>query len=226
MKNCAPAVAALLLCLLLPCLGWAEPTYVSDIMEITLRAGPSNGHKVIAMLTSAQPVEVAETREGWGRVKVLAGEGAGRAGWVLSRLLMTRLPWKAQYEAMRTVNEDIKDRYANFDQRWRELAQREQNLTRQLDEATRALDQVRGEYEELKQGSANYLKFKEEFDRTRADLEAAEKNLQQLGSENKSLKYSQNIKWFAAGALVPLAGWVVGIVMGRRRNRRYPGMYH
>lgn len=218
-------IGFVVLILLLATTSWAYESFVSDTLEITMRTGPSTSHKIIAMLTSGQPVEVLETASGWSRIKVTGGDGAGREGWVLGRFLIKRAPWKTQYESMREMNEDLKDRYGNFEQRWQELSQREQSVTRQLQEATRSLEELQADYNELQQGAANYLKLKGEFDKTQSALEVAEKNVQSLTNENESLRYSQNIKWFATGALVPLFGWVVGLFMGRRQKKQRPALY-
>jgi SH3 domain protein len=225
MRGIVKAGLAFVLIAMLASLCWADQAYVSDTLEITMRTGPSTSHKIIAMLTSGQPVDVVETSEGWSRIKVLDGDGAGREGWVLSRFLIQRAPWKAQYDAMQATNNELKDRYGNFEQRWQELSQREQSVTQQLKETTDKLQQLQGQYDKLKEGSANYLKLKGEYDQTRSALEVAQKDLQRLSNENQSLKYSQNIKWFATGALVPFFGWLVGLFMGRRQKRPRPGLY-
>jgi SH3 domain protein len=41
-------------------LGWAAKAYVTDSFEITLRTGPSNEHKIIAMLFSGRPLDVLD----------------------------------------------------------------------------------------------------------------------------------------------------------------------
>ena len=73
--------------------GWSTKAYVTDSFEITLRTGPGNENKIIAMLFSGRPLEVLDTRGECSQVKVLDG---GKEGWVLSRYLVTRLPWEVQ----------------------------------------------------------------------------------------------------------------------------------
>ena len=73
--------------------GWAAKAYVTDSVEITLRTGPSNENKITAMLFSGRPLEVLGTQGEWSQVKVLDD---GKEGWVVSRYLVTRLPWEVQ----------------------------------------------------------------------------------------------------------------------------------
>src|SRR5512135_2651730 len=72
---------------------WATKAYVTDSFEITLRTGPSNENKIIAMLFSGRPLDVLNTQGEWSQVKVLDGD---KEGWVMSRYLVTRLPWEVQ----------------------------------------------------------------------------------------------------------------------------------
>jgi len=51
--------------------GWAAKAYVTDSFEITLRTGPSNENKIIAMLFSGRPLDVLSTQGEWSRVRVL-----------------------------------------------------------------------------------------------------------------------------------------------------------
>ena len=73
--------------------GWADKAYVTDSFEITLRTGPSNENRIIAMLFSGRPLDVLGTEGEWSQVKVLDD---GKEGWVISRYLVTRLPWEVQ----------------------------------------------------------------------------------------------------------------------------------
>jgi SH3 domain protein len=78
-----PIVLALL-CTLLPIVPAAAQTrYVTDQLEITLRAGAGNGYRIVAMLPSGERLQVLEQNEEWTRVRT----GEGRQGWVLSRYL-------------------------------------------------------------------------------------------------------------------------------------------
>src|SRR3569832_1879991 len=65
----------------------AEPRYVSDELEVTLRTGQSTQHQIVRMVKSGTAVEVLATDANTGYTKVRTPSGA--EGWVLSRYLMT-----------------------------------------------------------------------------------------------------------------------------------------
>jgi SH3 domain protein len=59
--------------------GWATKAYVTDSFEITLRTGPGNENKIIAMLFSGRPLDVMSTQGEWSKVRVL--EAVDRNVW-------------------------------------------------------------------------------------------------------------------------------------------------
>ena len=51
-------------------------------------------------------------------------------------------------------------------------------------------------------------------------LQAAQEKLDRLTQENKELKSSEQIRWFLAGAVVLVGGWLIGLTMGRYQKKR------
>lgn len=199
---------------------WATTAYVTDSFTITLRTGPSNQNKIIAMLSSGNPVEVLESDGDWSQVRVLEGKMSGKEGWVFSRYLLTRLPWKKQSESLRKENELLKDKLPVVEKKLNDALQREKTLTIKLRDNTKTLNTLEGEYTSLKQGSGGYLKLKKKYDETQSALKTAQQNLQKFTEENKILKSSQAIKWFLAGSLVLLFGLIIGLVVGQRQKKQ------
>ncbi len=217
-------VVAAALLIVLPGASWA--TYVTDTFEITLRSGPTNGHKIIAMLRSGQAVQVLEKNEaGWALVRVLEGPGKDKEGWVISRYLMERVPWEKQAAQLRQENTAIKSSLTDSDSQWLRYQTREKELTETLEKTSRELEALKKEHQALREGSANYLKLKEELDKTQAALAESQALAKRLSQENESLRFSQHIKWFVAGALVLLCGWLIGLAMGRQRRKKPTGLH-
>jgi SH3 domain protein len=74
----------LLLCLFSASV-YGETMYVSDILKLTLRTGPSIENKIIAVIESGQMMEVIQYGDEWSKVRL----PSGKEGWVLSRYLTT-----------------------------------------------------------------------------------------------------------------------------------------
>ena len=199
---------------------WASKAYVTDSFEITLRTGPSIENKIITLVRSDQAVEVLEVKDTWSRVRLLGRGEDTMEGWLLSRYLETRLPWKTQAISLKEENNRLNEKLRYVEEKWREEERLEQELKKELEENTEALRKLRKEHESLKKGAANYLNTKAEYDSTVSLLEAAQKEVQRLTKENDILRSSQRNKWFAMGALVVLFGLLIGVVVGRQEKRR------
>jgi len=137
--------------------GWAAKAYVTDYFEVTLRTGPSNENKIIAMLFSGRPLEVLDTRGEWSQVKVLDG---GKEGWVLSRYLVTRLPWEVQAKKLQEDSVSLNGKLNRLEKEFSDESQQRQALAAELKQKTQEFDALSKEYLELKKGAEGYLRLK------------------------------------------------------------------
>lgn len=202
----------------LPC--WAA--YVTDSCETTaLRSGPGNQYKILEMLTSGESVDILNRAKEW----TLVQTSKGKRGWVLSRFLMNREPWELQVKKLEQENQMLREKQANFDKEWERLSLREKELADNLTTVAQTKEKLQDDYEELKRGSADYLNLKEQYDAVKTALSAALEKSENLERENKELRSSQDIKWFATGAVVLLGGWLSGLLMGRSRKKQRQSLY-
>src|SRR5512136_1151415 len=183
--------------------GWATKAYVTDSFEITLRTGPSNENKITAMLFSGRALEVLDTRGEWSHVKVLDD---GKEGWVISRYLVTRLPWEIQ---ARKLQEDLASLNAKLNRVQKEFvdeSQERQGLAAEIKRKTEELEALSKEYLELKKGAEGYLRLKTLYEATEKSMKVAQAELSRLTAENENLRSSEQNRWFLSGALVLLCG--------------------
>jgi SH3 domain protein len=193
---------------------------VTDSLKISIRTGPSIENKIINYLGSGHPVDVLGSQDGWSHIKVLKHKIDDLEGWILSRYLITRLPWEFLAKTLKEENTNIKEKLARIEKEFGETAYREQILIKETKEDTEALEKLRSEYETLRRESADYLKLKDAYERTRSILESNQKSIKELTQENETLRTSQQNRWFAIGALVLLCGLIIGIVLGRQKKRK------
>jgi len=77
---------------------FAEPAWVSDEFEITLRSGPSTGNAIQLMVGSGMQLEVLERDADSGYSRVTTP--GGTEGWVLTRYLMNERSAREQLETL------------------------------------------------------------------------------------------------------------------------------
>ena len=212
-------IIALGICFM-PQAGWAERAYVTDSLEITLRSGPSVQNRVLSMPSSPQAVEILDIKDTWSHVRLVGGPQADLEGWVLSRYLISRLPWQLQTESLEKKNASLREKVAALEKEYKATSIREKDFAQNLGKEVQALKKLQADHEALKRGSANYVKLKAEYDKTRKALETIQKKAQALTKENDGLKFSQRNRWFATGAAILLIGLITGLMLGRREKKR------
>ncbi len=204
---------------------WAEKAYVTDSFKITFRSGPSIENKVIAFLVSGEPVEVLGSEDGWSQVRLIEGDDKDREGWVLSRYLVTRVPWERQAKALSEENARLKERVTALNQERETLNIQVHSLAEKMEECSETLSAVQDKYNTLQRGAADYLDLKGAYQAMGEELERVRKRVEILNSENRRLSSSQRNRWFATGALVLLCGLLIGLLIGRQQKKRRPSYY-
>jgi SH3 domain protein len=205
-------VLALVLLVLGAGTGWAAKAFTTDAQEVGLRAAPNPNAKQVVAIPPGSAVEVVQGNQ-WSRVQYTPPGGGPHEGWVQSRFLAGRPPESNALKALTAENAALREQISLLDKEKAGFQQREKELSDKLVKLSSA-------YEELKGGSANYLKLKGEYDSVKQGLASAQESIQTLLQKNEGLELSNRIQWFLAGATVLLFGLAVGWATGRHQKKR------
>ena len=203
---------------------WAENAYVTDTFTITFRTGPSTNNKVIDMLRSGKPVQVLETQGEWSRVQIIE-DGETKTGWVVSRYLMTRLPFEQQANALREEIDPLREKLSSVEKKLNDKTVQVNELTKKLEETSQAFKNAERQYESLKKEAADYLSVKKANDAAQSELLSIRKDLESTTTKYTQLKSSKDISWLMTGAGVLLFGLFLGLIFGRREKKRRSSYY-
>jgi SH3 domain protein len=204
---------------------WAGQAYVTDSFKITLRSGPDTKNKIIAMLPSGALLDVLDFQDKWSHVLVPRENQKNLEGWVLSRYLISRVPWKQQAEHLKNENSRLKEKLARVEEERSEMASRSQEFSKKLKNNAEILNNLQDEYASLKKGSSHYLELKERYEEAQSSLKIAQSTIQKLTSENEKLISSEKHTWFIIGASVLLCGFVIGLLIGRKQKKQKSMFY-
>ena len=73
---------------------------------------------------------------------------------------------------------------------------------------------------------ANCVKINaQELQTLKQQLTIAQEKENKLSKEIGKLKFSQNIKWFFAGAFVLFVGWLIGLTIGRQQKKHRTSLF-
>jgi len=185
--------------MLLSTYAFAEDIYVTGITRITMRTGPGLEHKVIAMMTTGDKLEIVEYQKDWSRVKT----ARGKTGWVLSRFLSQKIPDALLNEKLEKVNLELASQLETIKEERETLKQ----------ENTKLLE-IEEKYHELKQASAEFLKLDAEYKKM-VQLNEAQKNQIKLLEEDLD---SEPKLWFLIGPGVFIVGLFFGLSTRKKKK--------
>lgn len=195
----------------------AQTQYVSDELEITMRTGPANDRKIVAVLKSGTAVEVLDVDRDndYSRVRT----AGGKEGWVLSRYLMDDASAREQLVAATRQVTDLQRQNTNLQQ---ELTQIDQ-LQASVDSLKRENTGLSTELDEIRKAAADTLSINEENKSLKEAISNLIREKDSIEQENITLKDNTEQQWFIRGAGVVLAGIVIGLIIPKIRWRRRRG---
>ena len=189
--------------------------FVTDSMKITLRIGPGNDRKILAMVKSDEAVNVLETQKEWSFVRT----ADGKEGWVISRFLTANQPNSILLEDLRQEHSQLLAEAATLRNENTALSSEKQQLVAKIETDKEQLASLTHSYETLKNESADFIQLKKDYEGTKAALEQQTQRAEALDAEAKKLRWNQNVRWFLSGAGVLLLGFIIGFSTKRQRRR-------
>lgn len=192
--------------------------YISDSFRITLRAGPGIEYKILAFLRSGEAVKIISSNGDWTKVKPLNPKY--KEGWVLSRFIMKRRPYKLMIKSLNKENSKLKEEVSQLRSVLSEKINNEKELNERLKNITQLYQEIKDKYDTLLRDSTDYLKLRDAYEKNKKELEEIKSEINRLKKENENLKKSQAHKWFLMGAFVLFSGVILGLILGRQQRRR------
>lgn len=198
-----------------------ETRYVTDRLEVTLRAGESTRYKILRMLPSGTPLEVLGVNKSTNYARVRIQDGT--VGFVLVQELQgepaarTRLAdLESRLEVLRQRPDALTAELANLQEAHGELKERYTTLEREKQQREQELATIR-------HASANVLDITSDRERLRLQVAELTRARADLEQENRDLKNQTNQRWFLIGGGVLAGGVLMGLLLphlrlGRRKS--------
>jgi SH3 domain protein len=193
----------------------AETKYINDKMKITLRTGPANDRKIIALLSISQKVEVLKPGAEWTQVRL----GNGKEGWVVSRFLTNKIPSSIQLELLKNKHQAVLAQDALLLEENKTLKAENKAFGNELTVTKKRLQAVNTSYKTLKTASAEFLDLQSKYKKMSAQLGKQTQKANKYEEDLTKLLWNKNIKWFLSGAGVLILGFIIGFSTKRQRRR-------
>jgi SH3 domain protein len=189
--------------------------YVTDVLKVTLRTGPSTENKIIKIIESGQRVEVLNPAQEWSQVRLFDG----KEGWILNRYLISSETNEIRLDRLESGHSELKTKFKTIFEENSKLKTDNKTLSSALSDSEKALQKVRGDYESLKTSSAEFLTLKSDFEKASRQLSEQSKKADKLEEQVAKLEFSNYIKWFLAGSGVLIVGFIIGFSTKRQRRQ-------
>ena len=196
----------------------AKTSYVSDQLNVPLRSGASNGHRIVKFLKSGTTltvlsasddnkfieVEVSGGKTGWIETKNVMDVASGRARLAVSNKKLTKV--KEENKELKNTVSTLKSEIRQLKKDKGSLQSKQTNLSNSLDD--------------LKITAANPFALSKKNRQLKKDLDKAEDRAAMLDKDNQSLRSNVMQEWFIIGGAVSLGSLIVGLILTRINWRR------
>jgi SH3 domain protein len=189
--------------------------YVSDVLKLTLRSGPSIENKILAVIDSGQMMEIVEFGDEWSRVQL----PNGKEGWVLSRYLTPNETNNIKLQRLETKHKNLMVQAAELLEENNRLQAENKKLSTEFEANQKQLVKARTDYETLKTEASEFLTLKTRYKRAASQLAEQTAKAQKLEEQVSRLGMNTYIKWFLAGSGVLIVGFIIGFSSKRQRRR-------
>jgi len=198
--------------------GFAETRYVTDLLKLPLRTGPSTEYKILDLVKSGQQLEVVEPGKDWSQVRL----PNGKEGYVLNRYLVGQPTSAVQLAKLQSQYTSLRQQATALIEENNRFKEENKTFKSSLSSNETALNKLETDYKELKAGAAEFLSLKKKYREVSTQLAEQTERANTLDKELSGLEMNQYIKWFLAGSGVLLVGFIIGF--SAKRGRRRPSL--
>lgn len=189
--------------------------YVSDILKLTLRTGPSTENKILAVLESGQTLDVVKVGDEWSQAQL----PDGKEGWVLSRYLTPHETNNIKLKRLEAKHKNLMIQAAALLEENDRLKAENKKRSVEFETNQKQMVKAQTDYETLKAEVAEFITLKSKYENAISQLAEQTAKAEKLEEQLTGLELTYYIKWFLAGSGVLIIGFLIGFSTKRQRRR-------
>jgi len=201
----------------------AKTAYISDEVNVAMRSGASNQHRILKFLKSGTAFTVLGNSDDEKYFEIELADG--KTGWVATENVMDTpsardrlVSANEKLGQLRQENKELKNTAA-------ELRADVKKLKSEINTLQNERAKLSATLEDLKVTAANPLMLRQENVQLKASLSKAEANAAGLDKENQQLRNNVAQEWFIIGGAVSLGSLIVGLILTRINWKRKRGSW-
>ena len=197
----------------------AETRFISDVLYVPLRSGPSGEHRIIHRgLPSGVALEVIEEDES-GRFTQVRTE-SGIEGWVPSQYLQNEPIARNKLAQAEAEIERLESMLAGDTSTLAAELEEARNEAARNAESAATVRALEAELEEIRRVSASAIATQEENLKLSEAHAELRRERDDLVAQTEELQGDVELRWMLVGGGMVLAGLLIGVWVGSRSRRR------
>ena len=194
------------------------PTYVSDALEVPLRAGASERYKVIGVARGGSPVVVLkmDVTKGYTQIRT----ASGLKGWLPSALLMQTPSHQEQLAAVRQELEQLKARHGDLQQHMDTVLNRPDAETMSYPQLYEEAQRLRQQLAEYRRVATDTVAIAERNQILQEQSVTLERELQIVQQENQALRNENDNMRFLMGTIILWVCLLAAVILPRLRDQK------
>lgn len=198
----------------------AQTNYVTDIVEIMMRSGPSSKNKIIKILKSGDRVTVIKEDKANGYSEVKAASGV--TGYVLARYLSDAPSARNQVKRLQSQLDQLKAKPGELQSLLASAQDDNQALIAQNSRLTATLKTTEEDLANIRRVSSDAVNIANKNAKLETEVQQLLLQIDDIRIQNNSLKDQSAQRWFMLGGgailLGLFLGWLLSIRNGSRRQ--------
>lgn len=198
--------------------GLAQTVWLSDVLFVNVRTGPSSEFRSLKAIKSGTRMEVLEESTDTNFIRVRTENGL--EGWVPKRYTLAEPTGSILAANLQAEKDQLQQQFTALDQKYKALLADKGDVTGELESLrtnnaslTKELNRIKAISENAINLDSQYQELAEEHARTKSDFDV-------LVAENRSLKEYNDSQMLYIGGLLIVGGILLGVVLPRLTARR------
>lgn len=194
------------------------PAYVSDSVDVPLRAGASNRHKVIGSVRSGAPVQILTVDKVKGYTQIRTS--AGVKGWIQSFQLTNTPSSQEQLAGVRQELAQLQTQHSDLKQHLDSVVSRPEGESLTYPQLYEEAVRLRQQFAQYRKVAAETVAIDEQNQMLQERVVTLERELQIVQQESQALRDDNDNLRFLIGALLLVAALLTAVLTPKFRERQ------
>lgn len=201
-----------------PMTAFAQTVWLSDVLRVNVRTGPSNDFQSLKTVASGTRMEVLETSESGDYYRVRTE--AGLEGWVPTRYTLDEPTGTIQAANAKAEREQIQQQYNALDKKYKNLLADKGDVNGELETLRTNNANLTKELNRIKAISENAINLDAQYQELAEQNASIKNELDVLQAQNTTLKEYNDTQMLALGGALIILGIILGVVLPRLNGKR------